>query len=262
MIPVSVVINTLNEERQIQGCIESVRWADQIVVVDMMSSDNTAEIAGKLGCEVYAHKREGYVEPARQFAISKARHPWVLVIDADERCSTALATWIKTQLLGQQYSAFRIPRRNYMKDRWLKCCGWYPDSQLRLFRKDKATFSNIIHRAPLIRGEVKNMPVIGEIYLQNHAVTSLMDRFEKLVRYGQIAADNSVNQGKRVSGIGLFLRVAWSFGSSYLLKGGIMNGSLGLVLSLDRAMATLIKYSLIWEQSLSLSNPAKQSPEF
>jgi hypothetical protein len=149
-----------------------------------------------------------------------------------------------------------------MKDRWLKCCGWYPDSQLRLFRKDQATFSNIIHRAPRIRGEVKNMPVNGEIYLQHHAVPSLMDRYEKLVRYGQIAADNSADQGKRVSGIGLFLRVVWSFGSSYLLKGGIMNGSLGLVLSLDRAMATLIKYSLIWEQSLSLSNPAKQSPEF
>jgi glycosyltransferase involved in cell wall biosynthesis len=261
MIPISVIINTFNEERQIRGCIESVRWADQIVVVDMMSDDSTAEIAGELGCEVYTHKREGYVEPARQFAVSKARHPWVLIIDADERCSDALAKWIQTQLSGQTFSAFRIPRRNYLKETWLKCCGWYPDSQLRLLLKDKATFSTIIHRAPQIRGEIHNLPASGEICLHHYAVPSLRDRFEKLVRYGQIAADGSSDQGKTVSGLGLFLRVAWSFWGSYLLKGGILNGSLGLVLSLERAMSTFIKYTLIWESSLPLSKPTHQHPE-
>lgn len=262
MIPISVIINTFNEERQIQACIESVRWADQIVVVDMMSDDSTAEIALRLGCEVHTHKREGYVEPARQFAVSKARHPWVLILDADERCSDALADWIRTQLSGQRFSAFRVPRRNYLKETWLKCCGWYPDSQLRLLLKDRATFSNIIHRAPQIRGEIHNFHAGGEICLHHYAVPSLRDRFEKLVRYGQIAADGYADRGKTVSGSGLLLRVIWSFWSSYLLKGGILNGSLGIVLSLERAMSTLIKYTLVWERSLPVPRPNNQRPEF
>jgi glycosyltransferase involved in cell wall biosynthesis len=249
MPKVSVIINTLNEEEQIKGCVESVRWADQIVVVDMFSDDSTAQIAAKLGCEVHSHKREGYVEPARAFAVSKALHPWVLILDADERCSDALSRWIQSELSSQKSSAFRIPRRNYLHKSWLKCCGWYPDSQLRLLLKDKATFSNIIHRAPQIEGDVFDIPSGGELCLHHLAVPSLNNRFEKLVRYGQIAADSLAGRGKTISGAGLFLRVFWSFFSAYFLKAGFLNGTLGVVLSLDRAMATFIKYAFVWESS-------------
>jgi len=257
MIPISVIINTLNEAHHIQGCVESVRWADQIIVVDMMSDDSTAEIAAKLGCEVYSHIREGYVEPARQFAVSKARNSWVLILDADERCSEALSLWIKTALPTQDFSAFRIPRRNYLKQTWLKCCGWYPDEQLRLLLKENAIFSKIIHRAPEIRGEIHTLPANGEVCLHHHAIPSLRDRFEKLVRYGQIAADGLAEQGKTISCVSLFFRVIWSFCGAYFFKGGILNGSLGLVLSLERATSTCIKYTFLWESALPQPVPPK-----
>lgn len=251
MASISVIINTLNEAHNIQSCVESVRWADQIIVVDMMSDDDTAEIASKLGCEVYQHRREGYVEPARHFAVSKARNQWVFILDADERCSKALSDWMQTELSAQGFSAYRIPRRNYLRKTWLKCCGWYPDEQLRLLLKDKATFSTVIHRAPEIEGPILNLPTSGEACLQHHAVPSLKDRFEKLVRYGQIAADAQAERGKSVSGAGVFLRVIWAFCSAYFLKGGIFNGSLGVVLSLERAMSTFIKYAFLWEQRIT-----------
>src|SRR5688500_8186807 len=92
--PISVIINTLNEEANIAACVESVRWAEDVVVVDMHSEDRTAALAESLGCRVFLHERTGYVEPARNFAIAQARHDWVLVLDADERASKALAAWI------------------------------------------------------------------------------------------------------------------------------------------------------------------------
>ncbi len=250
MPPVSVIINTLNEAHHISGCVESVRWADQIIVVDMMSDDATADLAANLGCEVHSHKREGYVEPARHFAVSKARNSWVLILDADERCSSALAQWIQTELPAQKYAAFRIPRRNYLRNTWLRCCGWYPDEQLRLLLKERATFSTIIHRAPEIRGEILDLPTSGELCLHHYAVPSLRDRFEKLVRYGQIAAESPQEHTKTVSGASLCLRVFWSFFNAYFFKGGIKNGTLGMVLSLERAMATFIKYTCLWERNL------------
>jgi len=251
MIPISVVINTLNEAHNIQRCVESIRWADQIIVVDMMSDDGTAELALTLGCEVYEHKREGYVEPARHFAVSKARNPWVLILDADECCSEGLAHWIQTELPAQKFSAIRIPRRNYLRNTWLRCCGWYPDEQLRLLLKESATFSTVIHRAPEIKGPVLTLAASGEACIQHFAVPSLRDRFEKLVRYGQIAADGLADHGKSVSGAALFLRVAWAFCGAYFLKGGILNGSLGVVLSLERAMSTFMKYAFLWEQRIA-----------
>src|ERR1043166_1643983 len=107
MTDISVVVNTLNEEKNLPACLESVRWASDIVVVDMHSNDRTAEIATKAGCRVFQFERTGYVEPARNFAIAQAKHPWVLVLDADERVSPGLATWITEKLPSQSADAFR-----------------------------------------------------------------------------------------------------------------------------------------------------------
>src|SRR5688500_11736752 len=98
MPKVSVIINTLNEETNLPDCLESVRWADEVVLVDMHSDDRTMAIAGEFGCRMFSHERTGYVEPARNFAITQAQHDWLLVLDADERVSPGLAQWIKENL--------------------------------------------------------------------------------------------------------------------------------------------------------------------
>src|SRR5439155_26587695 len=151
MARVTAVVNTLNEEAQLPACLESLRWATEIVVVDMHSDDRTREIAAAFGCRVFQHERTGYVEPARNFALQQASHPWALVVDADERVSAALASWIANELDTTDAAAFRIPRRNFYGQRWITCCGWFPDEQLRLFRRELVSYSDRIHRAPTVQ---------------------------------------------------------------------------------------------------------------
>ena len=179
MTPVSVVVNTLNEEANLPGCLESLRWAGEIVVADMHSDDRTAEIARQFGCRVFKCERAGYVEPARNFALAQAKHPWALVVDADERVSPGLATWIATGLEITSAAAFRIPRRNFYKQRWITCCGWFPDKQLRLFRRERVRYSDRIHRAPEVNGPVVTLPLRGEAYLAHHSFDSWEARVEK-----------------------------------------------------------------------------------
>jgi len=254
---VSVIINTLNEANNIANCVESVRWADEIIVVDMMSDDQTAVLAKELGCEVYQHQRMGYVEPAREFAVSQACHDWVLILDADERCSAELARWIRQDLDGERFSGVAIPRRNYLKGEWVRCCGWYPDKQLRLLNRRLSVFPTEIHKAPRVSGPVLELAGSSKACLQHFAVFSMQERLSKLVRYSEISATHLHEQSKKCPAPVLLGRVVWSFLSAYFLRGGVFHGSLGLVLSLERANATFMKYVLLWDKNrTSVSIPS------
>lgn len=251
--PVSVVINTLNEAARITNCLESVRWADEIVLVDMMSDDHTAEKALELGCAVYRHDRMGYVEPAREFAVSKTRNDWVLILDADETCSQGLRDWIVDKLAASDYAAVAIPRRNYMNGCWIRCCGWYPDRQVRLLRKSCATFSKEIHQSPRIDGRTLEIPASSTACIEHAAVVSMSERLAKLAIYSEISAQFAFEHGRTCSASMLLLRTLWAFVSSYLLRGGLFAGSLGLVLSLERANATFMKYVCLWDKTRTSS---------
>lgn len=256
MIPVSVVINTLNEAANLPGCLESLSWSDDVVVVDMQSDDRTAAIAAASGCRVFQHERMGYVEPARNYAISQAKNDWVLVVDADERASSGLAKWIQTDLEKATQVGFRIPRRNFYRDQWLRCCGWFPDEQLRLYRRDKVRYSDRIHRAPTIDGDILTLPLNGEAYLKHHVFDSWHSRLEKDNLYSAIAAKAMFEEGRRIGAAGLMGRTVFAFLSAYFMQGGIWNGGLGVALAWERAFATYMKYLKLWE--LKQNQPVKQ----
>ncbi|EEF58248.1 glycosyltransferase family 2 protein [Pedosphaera parvula] len=247
MTPVSVVVNTLNEEANLPGCLESLRWADEVVVVDMHSIDRTAEIATAFGCRVFQHERTGYVEPARNFAIAQAKNSWVLVVDADERVSPGLATWIKDHLGSISAVAFRIPRRNFYSDRWITCCGWFPDEQLRLFQRDYVRYSDRIHRAPTVEGSVITLPLHGEAFFAHYGFNTLEARVEKDNKYSSITAQSMFQEGRRIGAFGLLTRTVWAFVTAYLFQGGIRFGTLGVSLAWERAFATFLKYAKLWE---------------
>jgi len=251
MIQVSVVINTLNEEANLKGCLESVRGAAEIIVVDMHSTDATAQIATDFGCRVFKHERMGYVEPARNFALAQATQPWVLVLDADERVSPALKAWMGTALATTTAGAFLIPRRNYYGDRWITCCGWFPDDQLRLFRRGAAQYSDRIHRAPKIEGRVESLPTKGEACLQHYGFNTLTARLDKNNQYATITAQAMAKEGRRVGAFNLLARPAIAFFAAYVLQGGFRAGSLGVILAWERAFATFAKYAKLWESESS-----------
>lgn len=247
MTPVSVVINTLNEQEHLPGCLASLKWADEIVVVDMHSEDATPQIAKDFGCRLFQHERTGYVEPARNFALAQARNPWVLVVDADERVSSGLADWLATTLDSTSASGFRIPRRNLYGDRWITCCGWFPDSQLRLFRQDRTRYSDRIHRAPAIDGIILDLPDRGEAYFSHYCFATLESRVNKDNKYAAIAAQTIFEEGRRIGALGLLGRPLAAFLTAFFLQRGIFYGPLGASLAWERAFATFLKYAKLWE---------------
>ena len=137
MDKLSVVILTKNEEGRIRECLESVKWADQIVIVDDLSQDRTVEIARRFTDKVLVKKMD--IEGShRNWAYSQAEHPWILSLDADERVTPELKREIRSRLDGHPAeNGFTIPRRNYLGNYWVKHGGWYPSPQLKLFRRDK-----------------------------------------------------------------------------------------------------------------------------
>src|SRR4030042_6859248 len=131
----SVCVICFNEERNLRRCLDSVSWADEIVVVDSMSDDNTVEIARSCGVHLYQREWSGYVDQ-KNYALSKAHGEWVLSLDADEEVPEALRSEVREALVSPAaMNGYRIPRRSYYQGRWINHSGFYPDRQLRLFRK-------------------------------------------------------------------------------------------------------------------------------
>ena len=247
MTPVSVVINTLNEAAHLPGCLESLRFSDDIVVADMHSEDRTAAIASAFGCRVVMCPRAEYVEPARNFALAQARHAWALVVDADERVSPGLMAWMVIHLESASAAAIRIPRRNLYRGQWLTCCGWYPDAQLRLLRRERVRYSERIHRAPDVDGGILDLPAGGEAYLSHLVFDTWESRIAKDNKYSTLSAQALAREGRRIGAAGLLGRTAGAFFNAYLLQGGFRKGTLGVALAWERAFATYLKYAKLWE---------------
>lgn len=183
---ISAVINTKNSSATLQACLESVKWVDEIVVVDMHSTDQTVEIAKKFTQKVFTYKDVGYVEPARNFAIQKAKGKWVLVIDADEEVSDTLREYIQA-LLGKEetekVAAFAIPRKNIVFGGWLSHAGWWPDYQLRLFQPGAVTWKDEIHSVPKVTGRSVQLPADEKLALIHHNYPTVEEFITRLNRY-------------------------------------------------------------------------------
>ena len=256
---VSAIVNTLNEEHRLRECLESLRWADEIVLVDMHSEDQTREVAESFGCRVLLHERLEHVEPARQFSVDAAEHDWVLVVDPDERVSSGLADWIRSQSDSSEVNGFRIPRRNHYGTRWMKCCGWFPDAQLRLYNRQYASYSDRMHRGLTIEGKVETLPAHGEAYLNHMCFDSLEDRFGSINRYSSIVATDLGLSGRRVGAMELIGRTFFTFARAYFLQQGWRAGGVGAILALERSVDTYFKYAKVWEFEQRASKTGQQS---
>lgn len=184
---ISVVINTRNEEKNIKSCIESVtEIADEIIVVDMQSNDQTQSIAKSLGAKVYEFEAVGYVEPGRNFAISKASLEWILVIDADERFKISDVKKLRTMLANNHsVDAFYLVHKNKILNKWLKGTGWGEDKErhLRLFRRAKLDWPKEIHSTPKVAGVVSHLSPEFGVYFEHYNYDSIGHFFQKFNKY-------------------------------------------------------------------------------
>jgi (heptosyl)LPS beta-1,4-glucosyltransferase len=246
---VSVVINTLNEEKNLPRAIASVKtFADEVIVCDMESGDKTVEIAKSLGAKVFVHKKTGYVEPARNFAISKASNPWVLVLDADEEITDALAREINNILKNPKADYFRIPRKNMIFGKWMKHSRWWPDYNIRLFKKSFVSWNEVIHAVPITQGAGAEIKEKEEFAIIHHNYDSVEQYIRRMNRYSTQYAVLKVKEGYKFSWKDIIFKPTNEFLSRYFFGEGYKDGLHGLALSLLQAFSELTVYLKIWQK--------------
>jgi glycosyltransferase involved in cell wall biosynthesis len=240
MDSLSVIIITKNEAANIRACLESVAWADEIVVVDSGSNDGTVEICRELGAQVFVHDWPGFgVQKNR--ALDYASKDWVFSIDADERVTQELRAAIETVLRDDAgiYAAYHISRLSSYCGRFMRHSGWYPDHIVRLFKRGSARFSdNLVHESLLVEGEIGHLD--GE--LLHYAFDDLDEVLRKVNQYSSAGAAMMQQRGRQASLSGAVLRGIWSFMRTYFLRGGFLDGREGFMLAVSNAEGTYYRY--------------------
>ena len=245
---ISVVINSLNEEKNIARAIKSVLWADEILVCDMYSDDKTSEIAKRMGAKIVLHKRVDYVEPARNFAISKASGDWILVLDPDEEIPESLKKrLIQITSSMKQIDYVRIPRKNIIFNNWMKATGWWPDYNIRFFRKGKVRWTDKIHRPPEVSGVGIDLEADEKWVIIHHNYQTISQFIERMNRYTSVEAEQKILEGYKFDWKDLLRKPLNEFLSRFFTNKGYEDGLHGLSLSLLQALSFLIVYLRIWE---------------
>lgn len=239
----SVTVITKNEAHNIADCLRSVQFADQIVVLDCGSTDDTAKIAVSMGAEFDVRADwEGFgIQKNR--ALSAASCDWVLSLDADERITPKLAAEIQAVLTKPLFDVYSIPRQSSFCGQYIYHSGWSPDRVIRLFRRNSAIFSDdLVHERVVTKHKVGALKsaMLHESYLNLESV------LDKANRYSTAGAQLLFNKGKKGTLGSALLHGSWAFFRTYFLRLGFLDGRLGLVLALSVAEATYYRYLKLW----------------
>ncbi len=239
----SVIVPCLNEEDNIRDCLESVKWADELIVVDSFSTDRTLDIARGYAPTIHQRKWVNYGHFMRE-AIPRASHEWVFIVDADERVTPELRQEIEHWLTTRHdYSAFRIRRRNFFFGREIKHCGWHKDYIYKFLRKGKA--------APADKEVHPGMVVDGTIGMLKGALLhnpykNWHDYFEKFNRYTSAAAIDRCRQGKKAGILALIARPPYRFFKMFFLQRGFLDGHRGFILCGLASFYVFVRFAKLW----------------
>jgi glycosyltransferase involved in cell wall biosynthesis len=245
MATVSVITITLNEERNIEACLQGVRWADEIIVLDSGSTDRTMELAKRYTNRVERVEWKGY-GGTRNMGLDRASADWILWLDADERGTDELAAEIQEILRADDpaIAGYAVARRAYFLGRWIRHCGWYPSRVIRLFRRRQGRFTESrVHEELRVNGGVSNSR--GD--LVHYTDPDLHHYFEKFNRYTTLAAEDMKAAGRTCSIYDLLVRPSFTFVKMYLLRLGVMDGMAGFVLCVCSSAYVFTKYAKLWE---------------
>ena len=238
---ISAVIITFNEEDRLPDALASLRGvADEIVVVDSYSTDQTVEIARQARAAVYQNRFEDYGQQ-KNFALQKAGNDWILNLDADERVSSELKDAIKElreKELPENVAAFAIKRKTFYLGRWIRHSGWYPDRKVRLFRKSGASWQGRIHEKLQVTGDI--IPLSGAIL--HFTYRDIGDHVRRLNRYSAFQAEEIVRQNKKFLFLRLLVLPPVTFLRHYIWKLGLLDGFPGFVIATISSWGTAMKY--------------------
>jgi glycosyltransferase involved in cell wall biosynthesis len=244
----SVTIITRNEAADIAEALHSVAWADERIVVDSHSTDETVAIAQRHAARVVVRDWPGYIDQ-KNYAASLASHDWILSLDADERVTPALATEIQSLLSGEPTCVgYRIPRVTWHLGRWVRTTDWYPDVQLRLYDRRSAEWTGrYVHESVTARGSVGRLS--GE--LQHFAYRDIADHLETIDRYTTYAARQMYEGGRRAGFLDIACHPPVAFLRNYIARGGIRDGVPGLIISALNSYYVFLKFAKLRELQLA-----------
>ncbi|HMT11400.1 MAG TPA: glycosyltransferase family 2 protein [Ignavibacteria bacterium] len=245
MPSISAIVITLNEEKNIRECLESLNWCDELIVIDSKSTDRTVEIVQGFNAKVQIVDNQTYGEK-RNTGIDMVSGEWILWIDADERITLELQKEI-TELIAadkQPYEAYLINRKSFFINKFIKHCGWNPDFTLRLFRKSTGIRFNtlLVHESAVFagdKGRLKND-------ILHYTDRDFEHYINKLNKYTSLSAEELKAKGRKAGFFDIIFRPAFTFFKMYFLKLGILDGFMGLVLCTLSSVHASVKYSKLY----------------
>ena len=242
-LPISIAIITHNEEKNLPACLESVSFADDVVVVDSGSTDDTTRIAREFSARVFVEKWKGF-GPQKNSAIQKCKNRWVFILDADERIPAETQRELRAIMASRDSAdGYSFPRKNFFHGRWIKHSDWWPDRSTRLVKKERGYLGSVTHERWVSSGTIKE----AKCPIEHHSYADYADMLKRLNAYSTLLAEELFRSGKTAGpltpvsrGIGMFLKI-------YLLKKGFLDGFNGLVISLTKAGGSFFKYAKLRE---------------
>jgi (heptosyl)LPS beta-1,4-glucosyltransferase len=247
-VKISASVIVYNEEENIEELCQTLSWADEIVIVDSASSDRTVEIARRFTDKIYDREFRGY-QDKHEFADSMTTGDWIFWIDADERVTTELRNSIEALRAKNDAdlpAGFRIARRTWWEGRWIKHGGWYPDHQMRLYRKADSYWDGVApHQTARVRGRVELLH--GE--LLHYTKRDLSEHHEVTERYARLAAEHLAENGMTCGASKMFFSSIAAFIRTYILKQGFRDGVQGLMIAMFTAYGVFLKYAKLWERN-------------
>lgn len=235
----SVIIITKNEEHDIRDCLESVAWADEVIVLDSGSTDNTLKIAKKYTDRVYSSVDWQGFGIQKNRVLAYASSDWVLSLDADERVSDALRQEIQKAIQSENIFIFKIPRLSSYCGKFIRHSGWWPDYVPRLFKRGEASFSDdLVHERLVFEGDTNKLtaPLVHITY------KDLNEVIVKINHYSSLGAKNSYQKGKRGGLASAIIHGIWAFIRTYIFRAGFLDGAEGFMLAISNAETTYYRY--------------------
>lgn len=235
---VSVILITKNEAGNIRDCLQSVSWADEIIVVDSGSTDGTPQIAKEMGALVYSHDWPGF-GPQKNRALAYASKDWVFSIDADERVTPEQRAELERAMQDGLADGYFCPRLSQFCGTFIRHSGWYPDYVLRLFKRGKGRFSDsLVHESIILEGRSERL----KIPLLHYSYLTMDDVERKVGHYSNAAAQQMFQAGKHASWLRAALSGGWAFIRTYIVRLGVLDGGAGFQIALMNMRTTFLKY--------------------
>jgi len=245
-IKISAVIITKNEEKNITRCLNSLIWADEILVVDSGSTDKTIKICEKYDCNILSIDWMGF-GPTKKFAVDNAKNDWVFSIDADEAVTEELRIFLENFIDVNEFNGYRIKRKSIYLGKTINHSGWDNDFPLRFFNKKYGNYNDkLVHEAV----DLSNKKVKSIVYpIMHYPYPSISSHILKLDMYSNLGAEQALDRGQKCSILFAMLSGFFKFFKMYILKKGFLDGSHGFCLAIISSFGVTIKYLKIWSES-------------